>query len=670
MRSSTHSRAKKNKRAIYFDVTKLITIFPNWLRLISLKQWLFFILSASVSTTVFLYLKSIISFSDLLGIIRGLPLPGLLLFALSSLTMSVFRTWRYSVLLGIGGHDSNNKVLFLITLVRNLFSDLLPARLGTLIYIYLVRTRLGVSWSSASSSFAYSFLFDILSLSFLILLATITTIGLTSNPELLFLAGLFLACCSCGIIFFLPQILKFSFSFLSQLSFLKADFRARLESGLQTFQKEISRLQKSGMLLRILMLSFGVRCYKYLALYILLLSLVLPLGYHLEDFPLPKVFLGLTAAEMAASLPISGIAGFGAYEGAWSLVFQLLGYSEKLSALTSISHHLLTQAFGYSLGGVAFLFLLLPWQRKNQLQISAKYKPGVFQFYFRFIMLYLFPLLCAVLFFSVNPSLHHNNSFGPGTSSVQPATPTNPPKGVVVFQKSDGIYTVLVGKKKENRLIDFGGYPRWSADGKKIAFIDDNRIMMMTSQGQQVKELATTSRGIAVCFHPDGHSILFTDKKSIKQVDIHTTTITTIATGNEFFELDISNDGRTLVVTEKEIGGYRVVAIDLATNKHTRISRGCSASISPNGNNITVSSQDHRELLLFNRQKNKIVSSLQMIKALTFDNQYWSNSPDWITSQSEDTGDNIFLHHVPTSAGFQLTFTGGCDRPDYFIFSP
>ena len=353
-------------------------MISNWQKYFTLKQRLFFLLFVVVSTSVFLYLKAIISLSDLSDIIRRLPLAGLLLYILFSLTMSIFRTWRYAVLLRIGGHVYNKKILFLITLVRNLFSDLLPARLGTLIYIYLVRTKLGASWSSASASFAYSFIFDILSLSFLILLAAFATTGLSHHPELLILAGLALACCSCAILLFLPQILQLCASLLSRLRFIKANPGTRLESGLQALQKEISLLQKSGMLLRVLVLSLGVRCSKYLALYVLLLALVLPLGYLPGDFPLPKVFLGLTTAELAASLPISGIAGFGAYEGAWSLVFQLLGYPEKLSALTSISHHLLTQTFGYSLGGAAFLLLLLPWKRNRQQQTAVQNKSGSF----------------------------------------------------------------------------------------------------------------------------------------------------------------------------------------------------------------------------------------------------------------------------------------------------
>jgi uncharacterized protein (TIRG00374 family) len=647
-------------------------MFSGRLKYFSPKQMVLYLLSVSVSVAVFFYLQATISLDELGAILRQVSPLGLALFVVFSLTMSVFRTWRYALLLRISGHAANNQVLFLITLVRNLFSDLLPARLGTLIYIYLARTRMGVSWSSASASFAYSFIFDILSLGFLILLAASAALGLSGHPGLLMLVGLLLSACSGGILFLLPKQLDRGLTHLPQLLFLKESLRMRIDSGLQEFRIELLCLQKSGMLIRVLVLSFGVRCCKYLSLYCLLLALVLPLGYTPVDFPLTKVFFGLTAAEMAASLPISGIAGFGAYEGAWSLVFQLLGYSEKLSALTSVSHHLLTQVFGYSLGGIAFLLLLLPWPGTNRSSASTirQNRGGSISFYLRSLLLLLVPLLCVLLILSVNPAPQRAYSANMTLSQDLPTNSVEIPAGKVAFQRPDGIYTVSVGsgKRDATRLHTSGRTPRWSPDGRHIAFIDGNRIMIMNARGKELRELTTTAKGKALCFHPDGRRVLYTDRKTIKAVNIKTGTITTLANGNEFFELDISHDGAILVATEKKtLGGYRVVAIDLAKkNRHT-VSRGCSASISPAGSTITVNTSDHRELLLFDRKDNKQVASVKMIEGKTFDNQYWANHPDWIASKSEGEFEDIYLHHISSSAGFQVTFLGHSDRPDYFI---
>lgn len=640
------------------------------------KQGLLYLISVSVSVAVFFYLKATISWEELITTIQQISPWGLVLFVLFSLTMSVFRTWRYILLLRIGGHATSIPLLFLITLVRNLFSDLLPARLGTLIYIYLARSRLGISWSGASASFAYSFIFDILSLGFLILLATLATLGLSGYPWLLMLTGLILAIVSGGLLVLLPRLLSISVNLFSTLSFVSKNKQVKLTAGLQGLRTELMLLQKSGMLLRILILSFGVRCCKYISLYCLLLALVIPLGYSLSSFPLPKVFFGLTAAEMAASLPISGIAGFGAYEGAWSLVFQLLGYSEKLSALTSVTHHLTTQVYGYALGGVAFLLLLLPWRRKNEQAVETKKHTGTesFMFYLRSLLLLLVPLICAYLVLFANPAVQQATSAGtatlppPKTNTTQSFQPLQPLPGKVVFQRPDGIYTITIGSRDATRLTSSGSSPRWSPDGKLITFVDGNRIKIMTSTGQNVRELTRTSKGKAVCFHPDGDRVLYTDRKAIKAIEISNGRTTTLATGNEFFELDISHDGTVLVATEKKIsGGYRVVAIDLTLGEQHTISSGCSASISPNGKRITANASNHKKLLFFHRATNKQVASVEMIEGKKFDNQYWSNHQDWFASKSDGTSENIYLHHIPSSAGFQITFSDKNDRPDYFI---
>lgn len=257
--------------------------------------------------------------------------------------------------------------------------------------------------------------------------------GLSHHPELLILAGLLLAACSGAVLLLLPPLLTFSSGLLPKLVFLTVNLNTWLDTGLQALRSELLLLQKSGMLLRILVLSLGVRCCKYLSLYVLLLSLILPLGYLPGDFPLAKVFFGLTAAEMAASLPISGIAGFGAYEGAWSLVFQLLGYPEKLSAPTSISHHLLTQVYGYSLGGTAFLLLLLPRLGNRRQAMIAKETQGSLMFYLRSMLLFLFPLLCTVFVLMTNPSIQQAHSADTGSLSASPTVPAQPPAGKVVF---------------------------------------------------------------------------------------------------------------------------------------------------------------------------------------------------------------------------------------------
>lgn len=59
-------------------------------------------------------------------------------------------------------------------------------------------------------------------------------------------------------------------------------------------------------------------------------------------------------AEAASSLPVSGVMGFGAYEGAWAAVLGITGGRIPSTATVIFSVHLITQLVAYSAAGVAF----------------------------------------------------------------------------------------------------------------------------------------------------------------------------------------------------------------------------------------------------------------------------------------------------------------------------
>mgnify|MGYP001048189788 CR=1 FL=1 len=54
--------------------------------------------------------------------------------------------------------------MLLVTLARNAFDDLLPARIGSLSYIYLLDGRLGYPFERAVQSFLVAFIYDFLTL--------------------------------------------------------------------------------------------------------------------------------------------------------------------------------------------------------------------------------------------------------------------------------------------------------------------------------------------------------------------------------------------------------------------------------------------------------------------------------------------------------------------------
>ena len=322
--------------------------------------------SLVVTVAIFGYLLTHVSPAEVLDLIRNADLRGVTMFLVLSLSMSVFRAWRYRVLLATAGYAPPAPALFLVVLVRNCFSDLLPARIGTLIYVYIVTTRLGVPFGAAASSFAYAFFYDFIALAPMIGAALLFAGAGAGIPVAGLVIGSVLLCAVSGaILFALPRLIDAANALLGRLPVPGPARRAAWRAALSAARDDVVRTKRAGIALRLLVLSFLVRLGKYASLYVFLFALVHPRGYGFAELPVPKVFIGLCAAELAASLPISGIAGFGAYEGTWALVFELLGYPGDFAKLTSIGHHLFTQVYGYSLGGLALLVLLLPVFRRR-----------------------------------------------------------------------------------------------------------------------------------------------------------------------------------------------------------------------------------------------------------------------------------------------------------------
>lgn len=628
--------------------------------------------SVITSVAVFWYLFDKVSLDEVLDAVRNISFSWILLFLLFSLSMSVFRTWRYQVILHASGHHAASFPLFLITLVRNFFSDLLPARLGTLIYIYLVKSRLGIPLGPVVSSFAHAFLFDIISLAFLIIPAVLTVTAGSFSKPFMAAAGAGLAVVSISLLLSLPWWCRVGSALLGKISLLPQGMQRTLHTFLADTESHLTKAREQGIYGKVLMLSFAVRVCKYGSLYALLVGLVVPLGYVVADFPVNKVFLGLCSAEFAASLPVSGIAGFGAYEGAWALVFQLLGYPERIAVLTSIAHHLLTQVYGYGLGGFSLLVLLLPaFSKAGEAQEQEemieerwfwmKYTAGV-------LSVGLVAVFLVSVFTVPEPA-------GAGEKRVQEGglessgdlSGIQVPDGRLVYESDGGIFILDTRKKKAKRIAREGRNPRFSWDGELVAFVHDNSVVVMTDGGNRRRVLAKVEKPRTLCFSPDSRSVIFSDGKSLKRAFLESGEVEDLFRDGVFRELSINRKGDRLAVTIKTTTGFKVRAIDLNTGDVRTVSRGCSATISPDGRYITVNGRDHRKLHIYNWHDLERVKSIPAPEGAKFDNHYWSNSNSWLVSTREGERHDIYLHHVPSGANTRITHNGDSDRADFFV---
>ncbi|MEN8190655.1 MAG: hypothetical protein ABFS19_12485 [Thermodesulfobacteriota bacterium] len=252
----------------------------------------------------------------------------------------------------------------------------------------------------------------------------------------------------------------------------------------------------------------------------------------------------------------------------------------------------------------------------------------------------------------------------------QPAVSASParPDGWLVYQTPQGIYKIHSSGKGGKLLAPKGRLPRWSPDGKKIGFIRGNDIVLMAGDGTR-ERLLTKGTGVrTLCFHPAGRSLLFSDKKGLHSIDLRGGAVKTIATGHEIWELDLAGKPVVMIATVKTLVGWRVKIIAPGHGKGQPVSMGCSASLSPDGRYATVNSRSHKELYFFEAKSKKKVHRIKSPRGIKFDNQLWSNHPQWLVSSvgKSKTNRRIYLNHAVSGTAFRLTSVHS-DRGDFFV---
>jgi hypothetical protein len=282
---------------------------------------------------------------------------------------ATLRAWRYKWLLL--PHPSSWRDVFLVTFIRNLFVDLLPARIGSLSYVYVLNKSMKYSFESASSSFVMAFILDFLTLSpFLTYAILAVGLGQTSISN-----GTLLAISFC---FFLLVFLVFwkvekiaviaLRVYIRILRVFKLDNKKWAEFSAEKWQltiRELNTIKERRIGWPLFLLSLGIRLAKYSALFFLLFALLRSHGFSFENLSFSKTILGITGAELTSVLPIKGIGGFGTWESAWALTLMLMGFEKRIAILSS-GVHLVTNLFEYALGIGSILFLTFIRSRKKR----------------------------------------------------------------------------------------------------------------------------------------------------------------------------------------------------------------------------------------------------------------------------------------------------------------
>jgi len=466
------------------------------------------VISALLTVLLIFIVFSESSLSELHRIARDLSTPFLIAFITCSITALFLRALRYRLMLAAMRIESLPSFwrILLITGVRNAFVDFLPARLGELSYIYFLNC-FGVRVASGISSFGLCIVLDLLSLILVAALFALCSIAFEfgSGPTLHFNStNLFVAFLVLSAIFgfglYVLVHLHGIFSYMSEIVG-KMSFLKRAEPILRMISLDLDRVKNYRVLAWLLLVTIALRVAKYSGLYFLALSILGAWNISWQALSPLGSFAVFVVSEASASLPISGLMGFGVYEGVWSTLFSYAcgNICDGLPATTiAFSVHLITQIIGYGIG-ILCLFLIFVILFFSKRILSEKSK-------IIFALLFLVPannyaLPDALPYFKVSNSLKL--------------------PGKLAFSASfEGHSRVYVLDFKENAIQELGpkgvdlSYPSFSPDGRLLAVSigpeAKRNIAVMTREGKDLRILGQSDlNSDNPAFSPDSSSVVF-----------------------------------------------------------------------------------------------------------------------------------------------------------------
>ena len=319
-----------------------------------MRRWRPWLISLLVTCVIFWYLLSQIELTQLIDAAASMEPTYLLIFTILLLLGTVARAIRFWLLLG---RSVSVSLLILIVMSRNLFIDLLPARLGELSYVYLLTKRGGKATEDGLASVFLAILFDLIALAPLLLLA-ILMVGSGNNASRTLLAtfAVMLGIAGFSVMRLVVPVGNWATTQIAVNG--SSSWFAKTVKLTKRTVEALREVQHQKIFARVLLVSMVVRLCKFGSYYFLVLAIMTPLGYPIAVLGFFRVFLGVVSAELAAALPISGLGGFGTFEAAWALSFSQLGFSTEHAVLSGILAHAVSQMVEYVFGLAALVYIM------------------------------------------------------------------------------------------------------------------------------------------------------------------------------------------------------------------------------------------------------------------------------------------------------------------------
>lgn len=428
-----------------------------------------------------------VSSAEVLTGVRGaLPL-FVIVYIVCQFFQTFFRAWRARVLLNAS--MSNGKApslwhMFLVTFVRGACADMLPARLGELSYVAMLNRGCAVPASDCLSSLSIGLVFDFIAL----LIVLIVAIPAASQGMSLLGASIVLACvCFVGI-FGLFSILPSFANWLkskSECRFLKKRLVSSIVRLIISTSDSVVATKQKGIALKISLLSIAIRLAKYVGLYCLFIAVTRLQWPQLSEAGLFPALIAIIAAEGAASLPVPTFLSFGTYEAGGLAALTALGFPALDSVSAMLSMHILSQIIDYSCGGIAFL--IFTWRKASSSTANmTKSMPSWRKLLYLAIALAFVGGCTLFALLQYRASIKRGRITAPpcGESVVVDAVSSAARaeilarfNGKIAWSSNrDGLHNIWIfdegidRPRRVTRSMFTDTYPKFSPDGKKIAF--------------------------------------------------------------------------------------------------------------------------------------------------------------------------------------------------------
>jgi hypothetical protein len=268
------------------------------------------------------------------------------------------RAVRFKVLLP---QDQATHHLFPIVLVHYTALNIIPARLGELSYVYLLKKINAVPTGYSLSSLILARVFDQIALSLLFLSSTLFVELPTSWLQTLSLGvGIFLGV-TCGVLILLltyqETCLQWLKRVLARFSWSNTTIVQRILHELEHMVQAFQHIHLAPKVIKVLGLSVGIWVSIFSVNYFLLRAFHVPLSYV-------EVVLTSTFIILLGLLPLHIVSGIGVHETTWVFITLALGVSRNVAITAAFGTHILSILY------LGFFGMYGVWRLRHPLNAS------------------------------------------------------------------------------------------------------------------------------------------------------------------------------------------------------------------------------------------------------------------------------------------------------------